>query len=54
MDITAGTGWVQMAVDFLSSTFNVMQGTAIAILVALKSAADALLRAKTDRSLDVK
>lgn len=51
MDVAAGTGWIQLAVDFLVNSLGVMQGTALAILVALREAANALLRAKTDRSL---
>ena len=51
MDVAAGTGWVQLAVDTIVSTLGVMPATAVAILFALKSVVDAFLRAKTDKAL---
>lgn len=54
VDVTAGTGMVQFAIDFIANTFGVMQGTAIAIVVAAREVANAVLRAKTDKSLEQK
>lgn len=54
MDVTAGTGLIQTAIDFMSQTFGWMESTSVAALVALKSLADVVLRAKTDKSLEQK
>ena len=50
-DLAAGGHNVQSAVEFLTHTFGVMDSTAMAALVALKSVADVVLRAKTDKAL---
>jgi hypothetical protein len=51
LDVTSGTGMVQAAIDFMSNTFGLMEPTSVALLLALKSLADVVLRVKTDKSL---
>ena len=51
LDLTTPLPIVQVALDFMTGTFGIMNATAVAILFAVKAAADALLRAKTDRAL---
>ena len=51
MDVTAGTGVIQTTIDLMSSTFGWMESTSVALLVAAKSAADVLLRVKTEQAL---
>jgi hypothetical protein len=53
MDISTGSGIIDWVVQLVVSA-GVTQPTALAILVAVKAVADALLRAKTDRALDEK
>lgn len=51
MDVTTGSGIIQKVIDLLVNSFGLMPATAVAILVALKSIADAVLRVKTDKSV---
>lgn len=51
IDLTAGTGIIQMVIDFMVNHLGWMQSTAIAALTAVKALADAVLRAKSDTAL---
>ena len=51
IDVASGSGWVQYAIDTVGNVLHVMPATSVAILLAVKCVADAVLRAKTDRSL---
>jgi len=51
MDLTAGTGIIQSILDFMVDHFHWMPATAVAVLTAVKAAADAILRAKSDMAL---
>lgn len=51
LDLTAGTGIIQMLIDFMVGHLGLMPATAIAALTAVKALADAILRAKADTAL---
>lgn len=51
LDLATGSGWVQAFVDFTANSFGWMEGTALSVLLVVKSLADAVLRAKTDAGL---